>query len=127
MRSPARGALSLARLEQEVNGDLLSRCNRPWSDGITGITLSPLELLETLAAFVPLPRAHLVRYRGCVAPYSTLRAACIPTPRQQGVIGEAAKTGTPDWHGARLLGRVLLWLWRLAHCAAVAPYGSLPP
>lgn len=30
----------------------------------------------------------------------------IPTPRQQGVDGEEAKTGTPSWHWARLLGRV---------------------
>jgi hypothetical protein len=35
-----------------------------------------------------------------------LRAAIIPTPRQQGVDGEEKKTGTPYWHWARLLGRV---------------------
>jgi hypothetical protein len=37
-------------------------------DGTTGIKLSPLELLEKLAALVPLPRVHLVRYGGCLAP-----------------------------------------------------------
>jgi hypothetical protein len=62
--------VSLARLEQDANGDLLYRFNRPWSDGTTGIKLSPLELLEKLAALVPLPRAHLVRYGGCLAPHS---------------------------------------------------------
>jgi hypothetical protein len=81
MRYTARGALSLERLEQDTNGDLMYRFNRPWSDGTTGIKLSPLELLEKLAALVPLPRAHLVRYSGCLAPYSKLRAAIIPTPR----------------------------------------------
>jgi hypothetical protein len=106
MRYTARGALSLERLEQDANGDLLYRFNRPWSDGTTGITLSPLELLEKLAALVPLPRAHLVRYAGCLAPHSKLRAAIIPTPRQQGVDGEQTKTGTPYWDWARLLGRV---------------------
>jgi hypothetical protein len=35
---------------------------KPWSDGTTGIRLSALELLEKLAALVPLPRVHLVRY-----------------------------------------------------------------
>jgi hypothetical protein len=79
---------------------------KPWSDGTTGITLSPLELLEKLAEIVPLPRVHLVRYAGCLAPHSTLREAIIPTPRQQGVDGEEAKTGTPSWSWARLLGRV---------------------
>jgi hypothetical protein len=106
MRYTARGAVSLERLEQDANGDLTYRFNRPWSDGTTGIKLSPLELLEKLAALVPVPRAHLVRYGGCLAPHSRLRAAIIPTPRQQGMDGEDTKTGTPYWHWARLLGRV---------------------
>ena len=63
-------------------------------------------MLEKLAAIVPLPRVHLVRYAGCLAPHSTLREAIIPTPRQQGVDGEEAQTGTPSWSWARLLGRV---------------------
>jgi hypothetical protein len=78
-RYTARGALSLERLEQDANGDLSYRFTRPWSDGTTGIKLSPLELLEKLAALVPLPRAHLVRYSGCLAPHSKLRSAIIPT------------------------------------------------
>jgi len=41
---------------------------KPWSDGTIGITLSPLKLLQKLAALVPLPRVHLVRYGGCSAP-----------------------------------------------------------
>jgi hypothetical protein len=106
IRYTARGAVSLERLAEDANGDLVYLFTRPWSDGTTGITLSPLELLEKLAAIVPLPRAHLVRYSGCLAPHSTLRAAIIPTPRQQGVDGDEAKTGTPYWHWARLLGRV---------------------
>jgi hypothetical protein len=38
------------------HGDLVYTFTRPWSDGTTGITLSPLDLLEKLAALVPLPR-----------------------------------------------------------------------
>ena len=106
IRYTARGAVALERLEQDANGVLMYRFNRPWSDSTTGITWSPLELLEKLAALVPLPRAHLVRYAGCLAPHSKLRAAIVPTPRQQGVDGEETKTGTPYWHWARLLGRV---------------------
>jgi Putative transposase len=106
IRYTARGAVSLERLAEAANGDLVYLFTQPWSDGTTGITLSPLELWEKLAALVPLPHAHLVRYSGCLAPHSTLRAAIIPTPRQQGVDGEEAKPGTPYWHWARLLGRV---------------------
>jgi hypothetical protein len=66
IRYTARGAVSLERLEADEGGDLLYTFTRPWSDGTTGIKLSPLELLEKLAAPVPLPRLHLVRYGGCV-------------------------------------------------------------
>ena len=106
IRSTARGAMALERLQEDVNGDLLYTFTHPWSDGTTGITLSPLELLEKLAALVPLPRVHLVRYAGCLAPHSTLREAIRPTPRQQGLDGEEAHPGTPYWPWARLLGRV---------------------
>ena len=106
IRSTARGAVSLERLQEDANGALLSTCTHPWSDGTTGITLSPLELLEKLAALVPLPHVHLVRYSGCLAPHSHLRGAILPTPRQQGLDGEEPHTGTPYWPWARLLGRV---------------------
>ena len=78
----------------------------PWSDDTTGITLSPLELLEKLAALVPLPRAYLVRYDGCLAPHNHLRGAVIPILRQQGVEDEETDTGSPHWSWARLLKRV---------------------
>ena len=106
LRYTARGAVALERLAEDVNGDLVYTFTKPWSDGTTGITLSPLELLEKLAVLVPLPRVHLVRYAGCLAPHSKLRDTIIPTPRQQGVDGEEAPTGTPSWSWARLLGRV---------------------
>ena len=106
MRYTVRGAVALERLEEDASGDLVYTFTKPWADGATGITLSPLELLEKLAALVPLPRIHLVRYAGCLAPHSQLREAIIPTPRQQGVDGEEAKTGTPSWSWARLLKRV---------------------
>jgi len=106
IRYTARGAVSLERLQEDANGDLVYTFTHPWSDGTTGITLSPLELLEKLAALVPLPHVHLVRYGGCLAPHSHLRGCIIPTPRQQGMDGEETPRGTPYWPWARLLGRV---------------------
>ena len=106
LRYTARGAVSLERLQADANGDLVYTFTHPWSDGTTGITLSPLELLEKLAALVPLPHVHLVRYSGCLAPHRHVRGAILPTPRQQGLDGEETKTGTPYWPWARLLGRV---------------------
>ncbi|HEY5870597.1 MAG TPA: transposase [Candidatus Tectomicrobia bacterium] len=90
IRYTARGAVSLERLTRDANGDLVYTFTHPWSDGTTGIRLSPLERVEKLAALVPLLRVHLVRYGGCLAPHSHLRGAIIPTPRQQGVDEEEA-------------------------------------
>ena len=106
IRYTARGAVSLERLAQDANGDLVYTFTHPWSDGTTGMRLAPVELLEKLAALVPLPRVHLVRYGGCLAPHSHLRHAIMPTPRQQGMDGEDAHTGTPYWSWAKLLGHV---------------------
>jgi hypothetical protein len=105
IRYTARGAVSLERLEQDANGDLIYTFTKPWSDGTSGIKLSPLELLEKLAALVPPPRVHQVRYGGCLAPHSKLRAAITPTPRQQGV-QEAVSPVSSRWGWARLLKRV---------------------
>src|SRR3989440_8271173 len=106
IRYTARGAVSLERLQAEANGDLLYTFTHPWSDGTTGMRLSPLELLEKLAALVPLPHVHLVRYGGCLAPHSHLRGAIRPTLRQQGLDGAETHPGTPYWPWARLLGHV---------------------
>jgi Putative transposase len=106
IRYTGRGAVSLERLQEDANGDLVSTFTHPWSDGTTGIRLAPVELLETLAALVPLPHVHLVRYGGCLAPHSYLRGVIRPTLRQQGLDGEEAQPSTPYWPWAKLLGRV---------------------
>jgi hypothetical protein len=97
LRYTARGALSLERLDVNADGDLLYTVTRPWPDGTTGIKLSPLELLEKLAALVPLPRMHLIRYGGCLAPHSNLRSAITPTPRQQGLEEPEGRNHSPNW------------------------------
>ncbi len=40
----------------------------PSSDGTSHLLLSPMELLEKLAALVPPPRLHLLPYHGVLAP-----------------------------------------------------------
>jgi Putative transposase len=114
IRYTARGAVSLERLQEASNGDLIYTFTHPWSDGTTGIRLAPLELLEKLAALVPLPHVHLVRYGGCLAPHSHLRGAILPTPRQQGLDEPEACPEAPRWSWARLLQRV--FALDLVHC-----------
>ena len=106
IRYTARGAVSLERLQEDANGDLVYTFTHPWSDGTMGIRLSPIELLEKLAALVPLPHVHLVRYGGCLAPHSHLRGMILPTPRQQGLDEPEACPTSLRWSWARLLQRV---------------------
>jgi hypothetical protein len=73
-----------------------------------------LELLEKLAALVPLPHVHLVRYGGCLAPHSHLRGSVIPTPRQQGLEAQEATITAPHWGWAQLLHRV--FALDMVHC-----------
>ena len=98
--------VALERLAEDTKGDVVYTFTTPWSDGTTGITLPPGELLEKLATLVPLPRVHLVRYGGCLAPHSSLRGAIPPTPRQQGMEGDDATTESPCWSWAQLLKQV---------------------
>ena len=54
------------------------RLKTPWSDGTTHLVLSPLELIEELAALVPPPRHNLVRYHGILAPNAGFRRLVVP-------------------------------------------------
>lgn len=64
----ARGPLALERLERLADGRLLYRFKRLWRDGTAHIILDPVETLQKLAALIPAPHAHLVRYAGLFAP-----------------------------------------------------------
>jgi len=52
---------------------------QPSRDGTTHIVLDPVEMLQKLAALVPAPHAHLVRYAGLFAPAAKRRSAIVPT------------------------------------------------
>ena len=72
---PPLAAGSLKRISDEKYSFKLKT---PWSDGTTHLILSPMELIEKLAALVPPPRQNLVRYHGVLAPHSKMRAAVVP-------------------------------------------------
>ena len=62
---------------------LLYRFPRPTPDGRTEILLSPLQLLERIARFVPPPRMHRHRYHGVLAPNARARSAVVAIGRPQ--------------------------------------------
>ncbi len=49
-----------------------------WRDGATHLVMSSLEFMQRLAALVPRPRLHLIRFHGVLAPNAKLRALAIP-------------------------------------------------
>jgi hypothetical protein len=67
----------LQRLPDDLVRILL---RKPFRDGTVAIDLDPLSLLSRLAAIVPPPRFHTVRYGGVLAPASRLRARVVPPP-----------------------------------------------
>ena len=54
-----------------------------WRDGTTHIKMLPLEFMQRLAALVPRPRLHLIRFHGVLAPNAGLRAAVVPGPPEK--------------------------------------------
>jgi hypothetical protein len=49
-----------------------------WRDGTTHLVMSPLAFMQRLAALVPRPRLHLIRFHGVLAPNAKLRPAVVP-------------------------------------------------
>jgi hypothetical protein len=73
-----RPAISQAQLQRLPDGRYSLRFKRPWSDGSTAVVLTGPELVARLAALVPPPRMHLVRYYGLFAPRARLREKVVP-------------------------------------------------
>ena len=63
----------------------------PWRDGTTHIVMSPLQFMQRLAALVPRPPLHLIRFHGVLAPHANLRAQIVPSV-------PASVPGTCDHH-----------------------------
>lgn len=47
-------------------------------DGTTHLVMSPMAFMQRLAALVPRPRLHLIRYHGVLAPNARLRSQVVP-------------------------------------------------
>ena len=74
LRYCARPPFALERLEQVGDDELIYRLPKAQADGRTQLRLTPLELIERLAALIPPARIHRHRYHGVLAPNAPLRA-----------------------------------------------------
>ncbi|PYS30938.1 MAG: IS91 family transposase [Acidobacteria bacterium] len=78
-RYAARPAVATERLSELPDGRLLYRLKRPWRNGTSAVIFEPQDLLAKLAALVPAPRVHLVRFHGILGPAAAWRPLIIPT------------------------------------------------
>jgi Putative transposase len=76
-RYVTRPAIANERLQLNRAGQVVLRLKTAWHDGTTHIVISPLEFMQRLAALVPRPRLHLIRFHGVLAPNAKLRAQVI--------------------------------------------------
>ncbi len=67
---------------------LVYRFPKPDIHGRTEVLLTPLELLEALANFVPPPRVHRHRYHGVLAPNARLRPHVVALGRPEALAAE---------------------------------------
>ncbi len=109
----ARPPFALERL-RKAGRELVYRCAKQHSEPgsnprnplnkrgakVDEITLTPLELIDRIAALVPPPRTHRHRYFGVLAPNSPHRASAtalaVQTPQPPQVQAEPASTGVGE-------------------------------
>ena len=78
-----RPAIANERLALNRTGQVVLTLKTPYRDGTTHIVMSPLEFLQRLAALVPRPRLHLIRFHGVLAPNARLRPEIILRRQRQ--------------------------------------------
>ncbi len=85
-----RPAIANERLSVNPAGQVVLTLKTPYRDGTTHIVMEPLEFMQRLAALVPRPRLHLIRFHGVLAPNAKLRSAIVPSASPE------ANTAPPD-------------------------------
>jgi hypothetical protein len=95
LRYCARPPFALEHLQQLDAEHLVYHSPKPRLDGSSDLVLTPLELIDKIAALVPPPRAHRHRYYGVLAPNASLRAVVTALAPVQ-VIAPVASANTED-------------------------------
>ncbi len=74
----ARPPIAEERLSVDGDGLVVYELKHSFSDGTTHVLFEPNDFIARLAALVPRPRAHLVRYHGLFAPNARHRHLIVP-------------------------------------------------
>lgn len=115
IRYVARPPLCADRLDGMEDGRLVYRFKTPWRDGTDRVMFEPEDFVARLAALVPKPRAHLIRFSGVLAPAAKWRAAIVPSQPAEAdtlALPDTAAAGAPIEREANAVpGRRRNYLW----------------
>jgi hypothetical protein len=73
-RYTTRPAIANERLSVNHAGQVVLKLKTAWRDGTSHHVTAPMEFMQRLAALVPRPRLHLIRFHGVLAPNAKLRS-----------------------------------------------------
>ena len=82
-RYMARGPIAEQRLSVDGDGLVMLELKRAFTDGTTHVLFEPEDFIARLAALVPRPRAHLLRYHGLFAPNAPYRRLIVKSNPQR--------------------------------------------
>lgn len=103
-----RPPVATKRLSQRNDGELVYQLKKVYDNGTDRILFSPSEFLEKLAALVPPPNHHLIRYHGILAPHSKWRHLVVSNDQNKGSETEDGKNEAPPTQRKRLTWAALL-------------------
>ena len=109
----ARGPIAQDRLSVDGDGLVVLELKRAFSDGTTHVLFEPQDLIARLAALVPRPKTHLVRYHGLFAPNARERAGIVARPKV------ASKAATDDESQSSARTGPRSWMARLKRVFAI--------
>ena len=69
-RYVCRPPIAQERLVEVAGGKLRYLLKKPWSDGTVALVLEPLDLCARIAALIPPPRFHMIRYHGVLSSHA---------------------------------------------------------
>jgi len=110
-----RPPLANDRLTLSDDGTVHLAFKRPWSDGTAAVTLEPLALIARLAALVPPPKRHTVRYFGVLSSHAASRSLVVPHPAEAHLAHAAAAAAKP----ARAKSKYIPWAELLRRTFAI--------
>ncbi|NNM68559.1 MAG: IS91 family transposase [Gallionella sp.] len=121
LRYCARPPFALEHLHQMDADHLIYHNPKPRSDSPRDLVLTPLELIDKIAALIPPPRAHRHRYYGVLAPNSPMRAAVTALASLPVIVPQPVAAANSEDPPPRRAASHYLWAMLLARIYETLP------